>query len=109
MRTTVFAAAVLVAAGGVLFHPSAQRGQADDVEVRAIEAPASPLPSETASVRVRKFSFFIYGDTRSQGPSRSGEPAPDGREIQKPHSAVVEAMLTTAKALARTDFLRGSS
>src|SRR5262249_36886682 len=62
------------------------------------------LPSETASARVKKFSFFVYGDTRSQGPSRSGEPPPDGREIQRQHGAVVDAMLTTAKTLGRTDF-----
>src|SRR5262245_6153358 len=105
MRANVFAAAAIVVAGGVLIHPNAQQGvQADDIEVRAIAAPASPLPSETASAPVTKFSFFVYGDTRSQGPSRSGEPPPDGREIQRQHSAVVDAMLTTAKTLARTDF-----
>src|SRR5262249_34952643 len=105
MRATVFAAATLVAAGGMLFHPYAQRGsQPDDVEVRAIEAPSVPLPPEASTAQVRKFSFVVYGDTRSQGPSRSGEPPPDGREIQKNHSAVVDAMLTTAKTLARTDF-----
>jgi 3',5'-cyclic AMP phosphodiesterase CpdA len=104
MRTTVFAAAALVFASGVLLHPTAQRGQADDVEVQAIDAPVSPFPPETSTSRVKKFTFFVYGDTRSQGPSRSGEPAPDGREIQGKHSAVVEAMLTKARTLARSDF-----
>jgi 3',5'-cyclic AMP phosphodiesterase CpdA len=105
MRATIFAAAAIVAAGGVLFHPNAQRGsQPDDVEVRAIDAPAIPLPPEAATAQVRKFSFIVYGDTRSQGPSRSGEPAPDGQEIQKNHSAVVEAMLKRTRTLARGEF-----
>jgi hypothetical protein len=106
MRPTVLVAAALVAAGGVLFHPSAQQrgNEADDVEVRPIDAPSAPLPPEAETARVKKFSFFVYGDTRSQGPSRSGEPPPDGREIQQAHAAVVDAMVTTARSLARTDF-----
>src|ERR1051326_9551633 len=94
-----------VAAGGLLFRASAQRGaQADEVQVRAIAPPARPLPAEEATARVNKFAFLLYGDTRSAGPSRSGEPAPDGREIQGPHSAVVDAMIETAQSLARTEF-----
>jgi 3',5'-cyclic AMP phosphodiesterase CpdA len=105
MRTTVFATAVLLSAGGLLFHPSAQRGiPADDVRVRSIEAPSHPLPPEASTARVSKFAFFVYGDTRSAGPSRSGEPPPDGREIQRAHSAIVDAMIETARSLARTEF-----
>lgn len=105
MRRTIVAAAALVTAGGIVFHASAQRGiPADDVHVRAIEPPARPLPSESETARVRKFSFIVYGDTRSAGPSRSGEPPPDGRVVQQRHSAVVDAMLETVPSLARTDF-----
>jgi len=104
MRGTIWATAALVAAGGLMVRPVAQRGDPDEVQVRAIEAPSHPLPAETETARVSKFAFFVYGDTRSQGPSRSGEPAPDGREIQRAHSAVVDAMIETAQSLARTDF-----
>lgn len=105
MRTTVCATAVLLGIGGALVHPSAQRGiPPDDVRVRAIEAPAHPLPPESETARVNRFAFFVYGDTRSAGPSRSGEPAPDGREIQRAHSAVVDAMIEAAQSLARTQF-----
>src|SRR5205809_1049376 len=37
------------------------------VPVRPIEPPATPLPPETASAAVTKFSFIGYGDTRSSG------------------------------------------
>ena len=94
----------MAAASGLLFRASAQRGTADEVQVRAIAAPAQPLPPEADSRRVKKFAFFVYGDTRSAGPSRSGEPAPDGRVIQGPHSAVVDAMIETAQSMARSDF-----
>jgi len=104
MRKAVVLAALL-AAGGVIARPSAQQGNApDDIVVRPIEPPAQPLPSEAATARVTKFSFFVYGDTRSQGPSRSGEPAPDGRELQRPHAEVVDAMMAAARQLAPTDF-----
>ncbi|HUK37391.1 MAG TPA: metallophosphoesterase [Vicinamibacterales bacterium] len=103
MRAVV-AAVALVAVGGVLFHPSAQSGAPDEVAVRPIAAPAHLLPPEDETASVKKFSFFVYGDTRSPGPSRSGEPAPDGREIQGPHAAVVDAMIFKAAALRRTDF-----
>jgi Calcineurin-like phosphoesterase len=105
MRKTVCATAVLLAIGGVLCDVRAQRGiPPDDVRVRSIEPPSHPLPAEADTARVSKFAFIVYGDTRSAGPSRSGEPAPDGREIQQPHSAVVEAMLDTTQSLARTEF-----
>jgi hypothetical protein len=103
MRKTVVAAAML-AVSGLLIRAGAQSGTADDVQVHAIAAPSQPLPPEADSRRVKKFAFFAYGDTRSVGPSRSGEPAPDGRVIQGPHSAVVDAMIETARSLARTDF-----
>src|SRR5437764_3700620 len=104
MRTAVFATAALLAAA-LVSRGSAQRGnQSDAVQVRAIEAPAHPLPPESETARVNKFAFFVYGDTRSAGPSRSGEPAPDGREIQAAHSAVVDAMIDMLPTLARSDF-----
>ena len=64
--------------------PLAQQAVPADVVVRAIEPPANPLPPESASVAVRKFSFIAYGDTR--GPA-------DGVIVQPQHSAVMDTML----------------
>src|SRR6266851_2748515 len=64
--------------------PLAQQALPVEVVVRAIEPPAIPLPPESASVAVRKFSFIAYGDTR--GPA-------DGVIIQSQHSAVMDTIL----------------
>jgi hypothetical protein len=104
MRKVLLLTALALAAVAVLRPGAQQRNQPDDVQVRPIEAPARPLPSEAATARVKKFSFFVYGDTRSQGPSQSGEAAPDGRELQQAHSAVVDAMIATAQTLASTNY-----
>jgi 3',5'-cyclic AMP phosphodiesterase CpdA len=78
--------------------------QPDDVVVRSIAAPARPLPTEAESARVTRFSFIAYGDTRSSGPSRSGEPPEDGRILQREHSLVVDSMVKATKRLADTAF-----
>jgi hypothetical protein len=64
-------------------------------EVRPIDPPATPLPSEAASERVTRFSFIAYGDTRGQA---------DGAELQTNHGLVVDAMHAKVKALASTQF-----
>ena len=51
--------------------------------VTPIPAPASELPSETASAGITRFSFLAYGDTRSRH---------DGIYIQPDHLMVVEGM-----------------
>ena len=104
MRRVWFITVALLIAGALFMHPAAQRGDPDDVQVHAIEPPAHPLPGESESARVTKFSFIAYGDTRSPGPSSSGEPAADGRIVQVAHSAVANAMLAAARRLAATDF-----
>jgi hypothetical protein len=108
MRRSLILAVCVVAAGSVVSRPSARQqgplNQPDDVRVRPIEPPAHALPPEAGTARVKKFSFIAYGDTRSQGPSRSGEPAPDGRVLQGPHGAVVDAMVAATERLASTPF-----
>src|SRR5580765_243720 len=96
--------AVTLAAAGALASPRAQQPEADDVEVRPIAAPARPLPREEATARITRFSFIAYGDTRSAGPSRSGEPPEDGRILQREHGLVVDAMLKAVSRLASTRF-----
>jgi hypothetical protein len=65
------------------------------VAVQAIAPPAAPLPAESASAGVRRFSFIAYGDMRGQA---------DGTELQINHGLVVDAMLAKVKALASTPF-----
>jgi 3',5'-cyclic AMP phosphodiesterase CpdA len=119
MRPSVLAAAALIGAGILFARPSAQTqptaptgpgapggtfGYAiDDERVRAIEPPARPLPAESETAKIRKFSFFVYGDTRS-GTAQRGQPPPDGQIVQINHSAVVEQMIAKAHALASTAF-----
>src|SRR5438067_2423955 len=105
MRRLWFVTAALLAGSTLVIRPAAQRANVpDDVQVRAIEPPAHPLPAEFESARVRKFSFFAYGDTRSAGAPSANEPPLDGHVLQAAHGAVVDAMLVTARRLASTDF-----
>jgi Calcineurin-like phosphoesterase len=59
--------------------------------VVAIARPRNPLPPETSSAGITRFSFVIYGDTRGRR---------DGVEVQYEHSLVVESMLRTIAAMA---------
>ncbi len=54
--------------------------------VMAIKPPTNPLPPESASAEVTRFSFIVYGDTRGRR---------DGVDVQYEHSLVVDAMLRT--------------
>jgi hypothetical protein len=57
---------------------------------RSLPQAATPLPAESASAGVTRFSFLVYGDTRSRV---------DGRYLQPDHLMVVEGMLDTIKRL----------
>lgn len=59
-------------------------------DVVAIAAPRFPLPSETDSADISRFSFIVYGDTRGRR---------DGEDLQHEHGLVVESMLRTIAAL----------
>ncbi|HET9130055.1 MAG TPA: hypothetical protein VFO86_03850, partial [Terriglobia bacterium] len=63
--------------------------------VRAIPAPATPLPTEDQSVDVTRFSFIAYGDTRS---------TVDGTSLQPVHSQLVDSMIHSIKNLQTTEF-----
>jgi len=103
MRRIVFLAAAAVAAC-LLPALGAQQIEVDDVEVRPIAPPSQPLAPESATAGVTRFSFIAYGDTRSGGPSRSGEPPEDGQILQREHGQVVDAMLKATSQLAATQF-----
>ena len=86
--------AVLIAwAAGVAAHqapPIVPRIAA----VRPIEPPARPLPRESATAGVRRFSFIAYGDTRC------GCNADAPAEVQTAHAQVVDGMLAAIKSAA---------
>jgi hypothetical protein len=63
--------------------------------VRAIAAPATPLPSEAASAGTSKFSFIVYGDTRGRQ---------DGKALQYEHSMVVNGILAQVEKLQNSEF-----
>ncbi|MCC6245303.1 MAG: metallophosphoesterase [Gemmatimonadaceae bacterium] len=63
---------------------------ADSMRVVAIKPPSNPLPAESASANVTRFSYIVYGDTRGRR---------DGVDPQYEHSLVVESMLRTITSL----------
>jgi hypothetical protein len=64
-------------------------------KVEAIAPPKNPLPLESDSAGVTKFSFIVDGDTRGRR---------DGKEVQYEHSLVIDSMLTNIKRLAKTEY-----
>jgi hypothetical protein len=63
--------------------------------VHAITAPNAPLPLESQSQDITRFSFIAYGDTRGRR---------DGVAIQYEHSLIVDTMLTQIKKLQGTNY-----
>ena len=76
------------------------------VATRPIEPPARPLPPESESANVTRFSFIAYGDTRSASPApgAAAETAGDGNVVHPMHSQIVNAMIARIRALASTPF-----
>ena len=88
-RCSVLIALFVVSVGSV-------RTDAQEPErVKAIAAPALPLPAEADSKGVTRFSFIAYGDTRGRR---------DGQEIQYEHSLVIDSMLAQIKKLQTSDY-----
>src|SRR5262249_37183014 len=63
--------------------------------VRAIPAPAKPLPPEDQTAAVTRFSFIAYGDTRS---------TEDGSAPQPIHTRLVDSMLQSIQRLQTSEF-----
>ena len=70
-----------------------QSSQASSEQVRAISAPKNPIPDESASAEVKRFSFIVYGDTRGRR---------DGDQEQYEHSLIVDSAIATIKRLANS-------
>jgi 3',5'-cyclic AMP phosphodiesterase CpdA len=82
--------ALVVVAGA---WATAQAGPS--ASVREISAPTHPLPEESASADVTRFSFIAYGDTRGRQ---------DGIALQREHSRVLDSMIGTIGRLEGTAF-----
>jgi hypothetical protein len=75
------------------------------VPIHPIEPPARPLPAESKSANVTKFSFIAYGDTRNAGTPAGAAPVPGDGDILHPiHSQIVDAMIARIQTLADTPF-----
>jgi len=63
--------------------------------VNAITPPAAPLPPEAQSRDITRFSFILYGDTRSRF---------DGKELQPDHARVIDGILDQIAKLRSSKF-----
>ena len=63
--------------------------------VRAALPPKTPLPAESASAGVTRFSFIAYGDTRGRR---------EGKDEQYEHGLVVDTMQATVRRLEASPF-----
>src|SRR5882724_9159165 len=70
-------------------------GQQPAATVRAISAPATPLPPEAQSAGVTRFSFIDYGDTRADA---------DGTAPQPVHTQLISNMLSAIARLKSTEY-----
>lgn len=91
VRAVAFALAMATAACNARREAAAQSTQRPHDGVVAIIAPRAPLPAESASVAVTRFSFIAYGDTRSDQ---------DGEDVQFEHSYIVDAILRQIAGMA---------
>ena len=86
---------IFILATSVLFFSAVLGGTQESERVHAITAPSKPLPSESESNGVTRFSFIAYGDTRGRR---------DGVAIQYEHSLIVDSMLAQIKRLQGTEY-----
>ena len=63
--------------------------------VQPIDPGSAVLPAEDLTVGVTRFSFIAYGDTRGQA---------DGRELQRDHGRIVDAMIEAIRSRASSPF-----
>jgi len=63
--------------------------------VQPIDPGSVVLPAEDLTVGVTRFSFISYGDTRGQA---------DGRELQRDHGRIVDAMIEAIRSRASSPF-----
>ncbi len=66
IRLRMLVAAMSLVGAGLLAVQAASRQSQEQERVTPISPPATPLPDESASAGVTKFSFVAYGDTRGR-------------------------------------------
>src|SRR5215469_12643306 len=88
---------IALATGSLLSAHSAaaQEAAKGGEKVTPISAPTTPLPEESASKGVTRFSFIAYGDTRGRR---------DGVATQYEHSLIIDSMLAEIKKRSTTDY-----
>jgi hypothetical protein len=101
MTVIVRALAILGVAAAAARQAAPQTPPAPWVAVHAIDPPATPLPSEAASARVTRFSFIVYGDTRSSG---AADVPGDGQILHPEHNRLVDRMIARISASKATPF-----
>lgn len=86
--------------------PPEWKAPAPLVTVRPIRPPGRPLPPESASAGVTRFSFVAYGDTRCDCRITAGDArfVVSKPETEDDHAAIVETVVAKAKELARSRF-----
>jgi hypothetical protein len=70
--------------------PARPPDAAQNESVHAIARPRNPIPPESETAGITKFSFIVYGDTRGRR---------DGIDLQYEHSLIVDSMIATIKRL----------
>src|SRR5579864_783786 len=106
-RVVRLGSAAILCCTAVAAQQSQQRSQGPSsaapaiVAVRPIAPPATPLPPESETAGVTKFSFIAYGDTRSG--SEPNVPG-DGQILHPLHSKLVDLMLARARSLSSTPY-----
>ena len=69
--------------------------------VKPIDPPGAPLPAEIASADVTRFSFAVYGDSRSGNqPDVPG----DGQVLNAEHNRLMDVLVPRIQTLASTPF-----
>jgi 3',5'-cyclic AMP phosphodiesterase CpdA len=98
------AAAAMVFVVFGLFGFAQQPGPLNLRAVRPIQPPAHPLPPESATAGITRFSFIAYGDTRCDcrletvpNPPAGGPGKP---ELEPEHTRVIDALVAKVKAMA---------
>jgi len=69
--------------------------------INPIAAPTNPLPAEAASATTTRFTFAVYGDSRSG--SEAGVPG-DGDVLNIEHNKLMDALVPRIDGLASTPF-----
>jgi Calcineurin-like phosphoesterase len=92
---SVLCSVVLLAGSFFIFFSTIPGATQEAERVHPISPPATPLPPESQSNGVTRFSFIAYGDTRGRR---------DGVAVQYEHSLIVDSMLAQIKRLQNTEY-----